>query len=462
MRTIGLIFAITTLYSTAAVAEVVPGQVLKQAEQLKQQALGTDLGYDIIESLTTEVGPRLAGTEDEARAREWAVNKLKDLGFNDVRTEMFDMPTWLRGEEQAAVVAPFPQPLSITALGGSVATPAEGIEAELVMVKNLYALKALPPGALDGKIVYVGHNMRKTQDGSSYGFTVPLRRDGASEAAKKGAIAALIRSIGTSSHRFPHTGQMRYEQSVKKIPIAAVSAPDADQLERIFKRQQPVKVKLTLTPEMVGEKQSGNVIADIKGSERPEEIVIIGGHLDSWDLGTGAVDDGAGIGITTAAAKLINDFGVKPKRTIRLIHWGAEEVGLLGAKAYAEKHKADIGKHIIASESDFGAGPIWQVTSKVSEDSLPVIKKLVEVLAPLGVGKGHNIGYGGPDLIPLKELGMPGVSLRQDGRDYFDLHHTPDDTLDKIKPEDIRQNVAAYAVFAWMMANVDTDFREKN
>ena len=460
MRIIGFIAILSTLMSANLMATPVPAEVLWQARELKQKALESDLGYDIVESLTTEVGPRLAGTEAEARARSWAKQTLKSLGFKHVTEEAFVMPTWVRGGEQAEITAPYPQPLSITALGGSVATESNGIEAELVFVKDLFALKALPKHALDGKIVYVGHHMRKTQDGSSYGYTVPLRRDGASEAAKKGALAILIKSIGTSSHRFPHTGQMLYTDGVRKIPVAAVSRPDADQLERIFARGQEVKVKLNMTPKMVGEQTSGNIIADIKGSERPEEIVVIGGHLDSWDQGTGAVDDGAGIAITTAAAKLILDSGIQPKRTIRLIHWGAEEVGLLGAKAYAEKHKDNIENHIIASESDFGAGPIWQIKSKVSEKSLPVIQTLAEELHSLGISKGDNLGYGGPDLIPLKQLGMPGISLRQDGRDYFDLHHTPDDTLDKIDPEHMRQNVAAYAVFAWMMANVDTDFRE--
>lgn len=457
MRLIGLVCAALLAASTHAAR--VPDEVLQQARMLKQQALESDIGYDIVESLTTEVGPRLAGTEAEARARDWAQKKLTSLGFTEVREEPFDMPTWVRGGEIAEIIAPFPQRLTVTALGGSVATESNGLEAELVFVKDLFALKALPAESLDGKIVYVGHHMRKTQDGSSYGYSVPLRRDGASVAAKKGALAVLIRSIGTSNHRFAHTGQMAYEDGVRKIPVAAVSAPDADQLERIFKRGKEVKIKLLMTPAMLGPQQSGNIIADIKGSEKPEELVILGGHLDSWDQGTGAVDDGAGIAITTAAAKLILDLGIQPKRTIRLIHWGAEEVGLLGAKAYAAKHKDNIDNHIVGAESDFGAGPIYQVTSKVSEDSLPIVQTLAQELFSLGIAQGNNKGYNGPDLIPLKNLGMPGIGLRQDGRDYFDLHHTPDDTLDKIDPEALRQNVAAYVVYAWIMANIDENFR---
>lgn len=447
------------LISMSALANV-SDSVLEQARQLKTQALQSDLAYEVVESLTTEVGPRLAGTEAEARARDWSKATLAEVGFSHVSEEPFAMPTWVRGNETAEILAPFPQPLSITALGGSVGTSLEGITAELVMVEDLFALKALPEGALAGKVVYVGHHMRKTQDGSSYGYSVPLRRDGASVAASKGALAILIKSIGTSSHRFPHTGQMQYADDIQKIPVAAVSAPDADQIARIVKRGQPIQVKLTMTPRAVGDQMSGNIIADIKGSERPEEIVIIGGHLDSWDLGTGAVDDGAGIAITTAAAKLIKDLGIQPKRTIRLVHWGAEEVGLLGARAYADAHKGEIENHIIGAESDFGAGPIWQITSRVSEDSLPVITILAQELYSLGVAQGNNQGSGGPDLIPLMYMGMPVVGLRQDGRDYFDLHHTPDDTLDKIDPKMLQQNVAAYVVFAWIMANTDEDFRK--
>lgn len=454
----GTFLGVGLLLASTAGAQV-SETVVQQAETLKQQALQSNIAYQVVESLTTEVGPRLAGTEAEARARKWSTAKLNELGFDTVVVEPFTMPTWVRGGETASIVAPYPQPLEITALGGSIGTTKAGIEAELVIVKNLFELKALPEGALEGKIVYVGHHMRKTQDGSSYGYSVPLRRDGASVAAQKGALATLIRSIGTSHHRFPHTGQMQYADDVKKIPVAALSSPDADQLERIAERGKPITVKLTMTPMAVGDQESGNVYTDIIGSEHPEEIIVIGGHLDSWDLGTGAVDDGAGIAITTAAAKIIKDFGIQPKRTIRLIHWGAEEVGLLGARAYAKAHQGDIDNHIIGAESDFGAGPIWRVVSRVSEDSLPIVNQLAQSLESLGVAQGNNEGYGGPDLVPLMQLGMPVLGLTQDGRDYFDLHHTPDDTLDKINPEHLRQNVAAYVVFAWMMANTEEDFR---
>ncbi|MEM8800046.1 MAG: M20/M25/M40 family metallo-hydrolase, partial [Pseudomonadota bacterium] len=405
---------------------------LNQAISLRDQALQGNIGYDVIRSLTTEVGPRLAGSENEARARDWAVAKLQSLGFENVRVEKFTIPGWLRGDEYAEVTSPYPQPLRITALGSSVATPPDGITAPVAYFETLADLKDAPMGSLEGKIAFVSHAMQKTQDGSSYGFTVPLRRDGAREAAARGAVAIVIRSIGTDSHRMPHTGQMSYGNALQKIPAAALSVPDAEQLVRMIDGGTEVEMKLVLTPKSVGPLTSGNVIVDIRGRERPEELVIIGGHLDAWDLGTGAVDDGAGVGITMAAAKLIKDLPVAPKRTVRLILWGSEEVGLLGARAYADRYQKDIENHIIGAESDFGAGKIWKMTSRVGDEDLPTIKAIARVLAPLGVAEGDNAARGGPDLIPLRFLGMPVVSLNQDGRDYFDLHHTPDDTFDKI------------------------------
>ncbi|MFT7319169.1 M20/M25/M40 family metallo-hydrolase, partial [Congregibacter sp.] len=238
------------------------------------------------------------------------------------------------------------------------------------------------------------------------------------------------------------------------------SNPDADQLERIHARGETMRVSLNLQPKALGEVESGNVIVDIRGSESPDEVVIIGGHLDSWDLGTGAIDDGAGVAIATAAAKLILDSGKRPKRSIRLILWGAEEAGLLGGFAYLERHKKDLDKQIIGSESDFGAGRIWQLTSQVSAEAQPLVNKIAELLVPIGVAPGSNDAPGaGPDLTPLVKAGMPSLRLHQDGNDYFDLHHTADDTLDKINPHDLDQNVAAFAVFAWLAADSGLSFK---
>lgn len=424
------------------------------SKAFRDDALSGTQAWNIVESLTTEVGPRLAGSEAEARARNWAVQNLNDFGFENVRVEPFTIEGWRRGEEIAVVVSPFPQKLAITSLGNSVATNPNGIEAEVVLFESLAALKAADEGSLEGKIAYVGHAMQRTQDGSSYGHFVRLRSAGAVEAGRRGAIAALIRSIGTDSHRMPHTGNMSYSSDVTPIPIAALSNPDADQLERMAQRGQKIRIALTLTPSHTGVVESGNVVAEIPGTDLADEIVVIGGHLDSWDLGTGAVDDGAGVAITMEVLRRIRDSGLKPRRTIRLVLWGAEEVGLLGGYAYLDKHQAALRKHVIGTESDFGAGKIWKITRSINKAAEPVADKIAELVEPLGIATGSNDARSsGPDLTPMNAMGFPGFRFVQDGSDYFDLHHTPDDTLDKIDPSALDQNVAAYLVFVWMSAN---------
>jgi len=437
--------------------EVLDQNVRDEAKALIAQSFQSDLGYQIIESLTTEVGQRLAGTEAEARARDWGVAKFKQLGFKNVRIEPFQVDHWERHSEHAEITSPFPQKLMITALGGSIATDSAGIVGQVVRFENLQALKDAPMKGLKGKIVFVDEYMTRTQDGSGYGVAVKKRSGAAVEAGKRSAAAALIRSVGTDHHRFPHTGQMTYDQNVVKVPIAALSAPDADQLHRALGRGD-VEVKLQIDVQSYGKSQSGNVIAEIPGVT--DEIVIIGAHLDSWDLGTGAVDDGAGIGITVGAAKLILDMNKKPRRTIRVVMFGAEEVGLVGAIAYAKKHANELDRHVVGAESDFGAGQIWRFETRFSDSKLHKAEAMHKVLSPLGIALGSNDASGGPDMGPLRMLGMPVVTLKQNGWDYFDLHHTPNDTFDKISADDIAQNVAAYAAFVWMAANMQGDFRE--
>ncbi|TQV67794.1 M20/M25/M40 family metallo-hydrolase [Exilibacterium tricleocarpae] len=447
-----------------AEAEIVTPKMRQTAEKLAATALQDTTAYDLVESLTTEIGPRLAGTEAEARARDWAVKKLKQLGFKNVRIEPFEVPLWQRGVEKAEITSPFPQPLYITTLGGSVATPPEGVEGDLVSFPSLAALQAVRAGSLRGKIVFVDQVMTRTQDGSGYGVAVQKRRETAFAAHKAGAVGALIRSVGTSSHRFAHTGQMKAitDTSVgPSVPSAALSAPDADQLARALSRDEPLRLRLTLTPQTQARAPSGNVIAEIPGRERPDEIVLIGAHLDSWDQGTGAVDDGAGVGIVTGAAKVIMDnLRRAPKRTIRVVYFGAEEVGLVGAKAYAEAHSRELENHIVGTESDFGADKIWRFDTRIAEAKLPVAKAIGDVLLPLGIGPGNNEASGGPDMKYVREAGVPVVTLLQNGWDYFDLHHTPNDTLDKIDPAKLAQNVAAYAAFVYLVAEMDEDFRE--
>ena len=447
--------------ASASIADPLSRESLAHAEMLRAQAMMGSNAMAIVTSLTTEVGPRLAGSQAEARARVWAIKTLTEKGFANVRNEPFEINAWERHEEGAEILTPYPQPLAVTALGGSVSTKEDGLSAEVELFETLEDLKRAPAGSLSDRIAYVGHAMQRTQDGSSYGYFNEARTAGPSIAAGKGAVGYLIRSVGTDSHRFPHTGSLRYQQGVPRIPALALSNPDADQLERIAEEGKTLSVRIKVDSSEVPAAQSGNVIAEVVGREVPEEIVVIGAHLDSWDLGTGAIDDGAGVGITMAALELIKDAGLAPRRTIRLVLWGAEEVGLLGAKAYRDRYEAALGQHVIGSESDFGGGRVWKVTADSRTNAGDALfAEIARLLAPIGIAPGSdNQPGGGPDLYPLIAAGVPTLRLHQDGRDYFDLHHTADDTVDKLDAASLDQNVAAFAVFAWLAADSEVSFR---
>jgi hypothetical protein len=447
----------------AAEPAVVTAQMSAIADKLLAVGERDNRAYDIVKSLTTEVGPRPAGTAAEGRARDWAVAKLNSLGFQNVAVEPFQVPLWVRGVERAEIVAPFPQALIITALGGSAATGSQGVSGVVIRFTSLAELEAASPASVKDGIVFVDEPMARSRDGSGYGVAVQKRRATALAARRLGAVAALIRSVGTSSHRFAHTGQMRsidYEADAG-VPTAALAAADADQLRRTLAYGRPVTVKMVLTPELLPPAPSGNVLAEIIGREAPQEIVLVAAHLDSWDLGTGAVDDGAGVGIVVGAVKLLIDhLPQAPRRTIRVVLFGSEEVGIVGAKAYARRHVQELSDHIIATESDFGAGDIWRFDTGVGEGALGSMAAIGKVLEKLGIAPGHNNAAGGPDIRYLKEAGVPVVGLQQDGTDYFDLHHTADDTLDKITPDALRQNVAAYAALLYLLAETPVYFRQ--
>ncbi|MDX3900069.1 MAG: M20/M25/M40 family metallo-hydrolase [Sphingobium sp.] len=417
---------------------------------IRAAASQDEVAMDFVEGLTTEVGPRPAGTPQEARARTWAVRKLKALGFANVREEGYRMPVWVRGREEARVTAPFPQPLVVAALGNSGSTPETGIEGDVVYFPTLADLEAAPDAALRGKIAFVDHGMKATQDGSSYGYFGAARRQGPSIASKKGAIAILIRSIGTDHHRVPHTGVQMWADGATPIPAAALSVPDAEQLARIVARGKPVRVHLTLTSKMLEDQPSGNVVAEIAGRDPKAGLVIAACHLDSWDQGTGAIDDASGCAIAAAAALQVRKGG-QPRRTIRLLLAGAEEVGGDGARAYFRAHGTE--PHALVMESDFGADRIWRVNFKLPAGHEPLAARVAQAVAPLGIGAGKQEAGGGADIAPLVKAGVPVIDLNQDGTRYFDLHHTSDDTLDKIDPEQLRQNVAAWAVVLNEVAN---------
>lgn len=444
-----------------------PDGVAETARELADTALDSDLAYEIVESLTTEIGPRLAGTPQEARARAWGVAMMEGLGFENVRIEEFPLDLWTRGQsiyEEVAIVEPFPQPLYATSLGGAAPTPEGGLEAELVFFDSFDDLLEFDgqPDALAGKLIYINDRMVASRTGEGYGWANRKRRLAWVEAEQRGALGVVIRSVGTSSHRFAHTGMMSFpDQRMPEVPVVAVSAPDADQIERIHESGETITLRLRTHAGWRGEVVSGNVIGEIPGRENPEEIVVIGGHLDSWDLGTGALDDGAGVALTMAAAALIDQLPQNPRRTIRVVLFGAEEVGLIGARAYASARAEDgtIGDHVIGSESDFGAREVWKFSSNVGPDAVPVMDAMAREMAFLGIIRGDNESGGGPDMIPLAYMGVPMARLEQDGEDYFEYHHTPNDTLDKIDPEELRQNLAAWAMFTYMAAELPVDFR---
>ncbi|MBC9031809.1 M20/M25/M40 family metallo-hydrolase [Sphingomonas sp. JC676] len=429
-------------------------QTAPDVAKLRDAALQDDTAaWDIVEGLTTEVGQRLAATDAEARARAWAVKKLTALGFQNVHIETYKMPLWVRGAETAEVVGPSAQKLTIAALGNSGTTGPAGVDAEVAYFPTLADLQAAPAGSLKGKIAFVSHAMTATQDGSQYGYYGGVRRSAPNLAASKGAVAILIRSIGTDYHRNPHTGVTNWADGVKPIAAAALSLPDAEQLERLLKRG-PVRLKLLVTPQFKGQAESGNVIADVPGSDPSAGIVLIGGHLDSWDLGTGAIDDGAGVAITTAAAMRVRAAG-QPRRTIRVVWFGAEEPGGFGGEAYAKAHANE--RHVLAMESDFGADRVWKFETSLPDAAKPIADRLAAALAPLGISRGRGAAHGGTDVGPVIQTGVGGVDLSQSGLRYFDYHHTPDDTLDKIDPAQLRQNVAAWATMLAIVANAPED-----
>lgn len=451
----------TLLLATASASASIPPP--PGAAELAQR--GDDIAWAITEDLTTEIGPRMAGTEAEAAARRWAVARLQAMGFANVREEQFDMPVWVRGDEQAWLTSPFlPQKLAITALGTSASTGPKGIEGDIAYFESFDALVAAPEHLVKGKIVFIDHQMAPAQDGSGYGTYGRARFVGANIAAKKGAIATVIRAIGTDDHRNPHTGGTNFEAGVKPIPAGAISNPDADQLVRQWKRAQqmrktetalgyiaePLRMKLVLTPQNLGTKHSGNVIAEVPGSDPAASPVIIACHLDSWDLGTGAIDDAAGCGIVTAAAKHVMSAG-QPRRTIRILWAGAEEVGVFGGKAYFEKHGTE--KHAVALESDFGADRVWRIDFKLPDSAKGLADRLAAAVAPFGVVRGKQPANGGADIGALVQAGVPAVDLAQDGTRYFDIHHTPDDTLDKIDPAQLRQNVVVWSAVLAILAD---------
>ncbi|WP_312685351.1 M28 family peptidase [Brevundimonas nasdae] len=437
-----------------------------QAAVIRDAALKSNVALDYVTQITTRFGPRPAGSRSEQQAAAWAADYLRAQGFQNVRIEEFPLVGWERGEDSGAIIGAHPQPLVLAALGHSPATPRGGIEADVVRFTTLDDLRAAPDASVRGKIVYVDlGQMHPMQDGSGYGPQTRVRGAGPGVAAAKGAAAFILRSVGSDENRLPHTGTTQYVDGKATVPSFALSAPDADQVSRLIALGEPVRLRLSSTARTY-QTHSQNVIGDLPGATRPDEIIVLGSHMDSWDQGTGAIDDAAGGAITIAAAKAIAASGQRAARTIRVVLYGSEEVAQPtretgnGGGVYARNQGAAVEKHIIAGESDFGADRVYALRLPAGAQGSDFQKAANRVLYPIGVLSSSQVETeGGVDVGPLGPLGVPFFGLAQDGTRYFDLHHTANDTLDKIDPAQLSQNVAAWAGLVWLIADSDVDFR---
>lgn len=436
-----------------------PADLLESAAALRDAALAESDAFSILESLTVEVGARFAGSPADRRAVAWAKRNLEALGFENVRTEAVTVPRWERGTVAAEILAPYPQRLiGVIALGGSVPTPDGGIETRVLGFPSLEALEQADPAEVEGRIVFIHDRMDDTRDGSGYGRAVGKRVNGPAVAAELGAVALLIRSAGTDNNRLAHTGTTRYKDGVPRIPAAALSNPDADMLEAQLASGEPVRVGLEITSRYLPDTVSANVIGEVIGREKPEEIVLLAAHLDSWDVGTGAHDDGAGCAILMEVGRRLAALEQAPRRTVRVVLYANEEFGLSGGRAYGEAYADAVDQHIVAIESDLGGEPVWRFSTWVAPEAVPVAEAIAGLLEPLGIEWAGNVGAGGADISPLRPHRVPMASLPQDAHLYFQLHHTENDTLDKVDPVALRQNVAAYLTFTYLAAEMQGDF----
>lgn len=433
------------------------GPDLAHAQLLREAGLKDAHAWALTRSLVQDVGPRAAGSPGDAKAVQWALDQFRRLGFSNVRAEPVPLVTWQRGETTAQIVSPEPHALVVAALGNTVGTPEGGIEAEVAYYPDFESLRRDASDHARGRIVFVDQKTERSRDGSGYGRAILARVASAVEAARRGALAVAIRSLGTDSDRIAHTGAMRYDPAVAQIPAVAISVPDADLVGRLQSAGRPLRMRIRMQRTSRVQAVSHNVIAEVPGTDLASEIVMIGAHLDSWDITPGAQDDASGVGIVTAAAKTVLDAGRRPRRTIRVVLFANEENGFDGANAYAEKYKDE--PHQLVGESDFGAARIWRLRSRVRSDALPAIATIAQQLAPLAIAAEGNNGSPGPDAAVLvRTRGWAGIELTQDGTGYFDVHHTVADTLDRIDPRTLPQNVAAWAVVAWLAAQSSVRF----
>jgi carboxypeptidase Q len=472
MRSVPVFIALFALVCAGVAQQVAPtpqlysAKTLRELEDLQKASLESNYAYRRVGYLTNNIGPRLSGSPQAQRAVDYVASEMKKAGL-DVRLQKIMVPHWVRGQESGEIVewdgmaGGTTQKIVMAALGGSVATPANGITAEVVVVNSFDELNALGKAKVEGKIVLFNEKFDRQLAESgfglqAYGDAVAYRFGGAIAAAKLGAIAALVRSAGGSQNRLVHTGSMGYDPAVAKIPGAAVSYEDAETLAYLAQAGR-VRVHFTLTPQTLPDVPSYNVIGDIRGTEKPDEVVVLGGHLDSWDLGTGALDDASGVGVSMQAGFLIKFLKLKPKRTIRVIAFMNEENGNRGGRGYAEEQKPNFAKHFAAIESDLGASHPVGFYFSGKRDALPIFGPLQRVLADQGAGQLEwQAGEVGTDIAPLTDGGgVPSFAPWFDTRTYFNYHHTAADTFDKVDPKQLAEVSSVMAVLAYGLANLE-------
>jgi carboxypeptidase Q len=438
------------LLSILLVPTVVSGQLepkqTREADLIIQSALKDSVGFSRLAYMCDTFGPRFSGTPALEKAIDWIVAEMKKDGFDSVYTQPVKVPNWVRGSESATLITPRKKSLAMLGLGGSIGTSAKGIRAEVLVVRSFEELQANPERA-KGKIVLFNVPF------VAYGQTVRIRTLGAIEAAKAGAVASLIRSVGPFSMNTPHTGNSRYEDGVPKIPHAAITSEDAQMLQRMQERGEKIVIELKMEAKTLPDANSRNVIAEIRGYEKPEEVVVLGGHIDSWDVGTGAMDDGGGCLASWEALRQIKLLGLKPRRTVRVVLWTNEENGLRGAEAYRKLVDAELHNHVLAIESDSGVFEPQGFGFTGSEQAYNQLQEVISLLAPVGATNLFK-GGGGADIGPLMRDGVPGMGLIVDGSKYFWYHHTEADTIDKLSLSEFQKCVAAMGVMSYVVADM--------
>jgi carboxypeptidase Q len=430
----------------AAAQDPIADRYRGTADRLIAAATADSAAFARLTLLTDAFGHRFSGSESLERAIDWILTEMRADSLENVRGEPVMVPRWVRGNESLRLLAPRPRSLPMLGLGGSVATPPEGLTADVLVVGSFDELRERSAEAR-GKIVLFDVPF------TTYGQTVAYRANGAVEAARAGAVGSLVRSVTPYSQQTPHTGGMRYDSAVTRIPHAAITVEDATMMRRMQERGERVRVNLTMSARTLPDVQSRNVVAELRGSERPDEVVVLGGHIDSWDVGTGAMDDAGGSVAAWEAVKLMRRLGLRPRRTVRVVLWTNEENGLRGANAYRDAHRAELDGHVLAIESDAGVFRPTGFNFTGSDSAFAIVRSIGALLAPIGADTVTRPG-GGADIGPLMALGVPGMGLAVDGTRYFWYHHTDADTIDKLDPAEVARCVAALAVMAFIVADL--------